>query len=405
MDSFNIYPELQSWRKNKQGNCSITITIDYNGKHIARETIGHKIPDGSWNTDKKRVKDNYPGAMLINAIIENSINRHKNFILKRQAFGLPINKDVFLQYMKTKSAFESFYTYAEQVIKTKKLKDGKNYAEDTKRRYTDEIKRMMQFKPELSFNEITVNFLTQYKLWMQNEYLKEDKERLHPNSIWKALGFVRMVYNQSIKDEIILPDANPFRKFTVGSYEQDLEKIKFIEIKDLDRLEQILLTDETISNTTKKVGWRFLCMCVSGMRISDAMLLDEYFFNDSGDLQFNPQKTKRHGNVATIPFSSDRQRRYFSISMQHKFSNTNPKTFRTTFNDNLKILAALAGIKINLTSHVGRHTMGGFLVDAGIETKPAMEMFGVKSKKVIDTYLHLKRDKLKAEADKLGKLM
>ena len=115
-----------------------------------------------------------------------------------------------------------------------------------------------------------------------------------------------------------------------------------------------------------------------------------------------PHKTRRHDNTATIPMSTDRQKRYLQTTLQNGFDNTvNPKSFRTTFNDHLKILAAMSGININLTSHVGRHTMGGFIVDAGIEDKPAMAMLGIKSTKVIKTYLHLKNDKLKSEADKL----
>lgn len=403
MEGVKIYPELISWRLNSQGMAAINIRFDIGKNRIGSDPVGHKVPPEFWDAANRRVKDRYPNASLINSIISNRINRHNNFILKREAFHLPLNKQVISQYLKSSSAFESFYEYAEQLLENKKLKDGQPYSDDTKRRYKDEIKRMMLFNSTVSFHHITVQFLEKYKLWLQNDYLKEDKTKLHANSIWKALGFIRMVYKQAVKDEIILPEGNPFANFTVGSYEQDMHKIRFLETKDLDRLEEVL-TSADLEPLTRKVGWRFLCMCVSGMRISDAMLLDEYFFNDAGDLQFNPYKTRRHGNTATIPITWDRQERYFKISMQHKFSNNNAKTFRTTFNNELKVLAAHAGIKINLTSHVGRHTMGGFLVDAGVETKPAMEMMGLKSKRTIETYMHLKSDKLRTEADKLGKL-
>ncbi len=80
---------------------------------------------------------------------------------------------------------------------------------------------------------------------------------------------------------------------------------------------------------------------------------------------------------------------------------TDAKSFRTTFNIHLKILAAAAGVHVLLTSHVGRHTMGSFLVDAGVEKKAAKAMLGVKGDKVIETYMHLKESKLKKEAEKL----
>jgi integrase/recombinase XerD len=403
MEGVKIYPELISWRTKSQGLAAIKIRFDISGNRCGSDSIGHKIPVEFWDNVKKRVKDRYPNAALINTIIESRINQHNNFLLKRQAFHLPINREVVKQYLKSQSAFESFYEYAEQVIAEKTLKDGKQYSKDTKRRYRDEIKRMLQFREKLSFHEINLQFLEKYKLWLQNEYLKKDGTKLDINTIWKALSFIRMVYNQAIKDEIILPDNNPFKKFEVGSYAQHTEKIRYLERTDLDKLENVLRTQD-MDPVTYKVGWRFLCMCVTGMRISDAMLLDEYFFNDAGDLEFKPYKTRRHGNTATIPMSSERQIRYFKESLSHKFTNTNAKTFRTTFNDSLKVLAALAGIKMNLTSHVGRHTMGSFLVDGGVETESSMAMLGVKSKKTIETYRHLKASKLKSEGEKLKKV-
>jgi integrase len=401
MEAINIYPELQSHRVNSQGLSSLIIRFDFNRKHLGTENIGDKIKPEHWDQKSKKVKSANPNAELINLKLENKINRHKNFILKRQAFGLTITSEILKQYLKSNSSYESFYTYAENTIENKKLKDGQQYTEDSKRRYRDEIKRMMQYKPELQFHQITNSFLEDYRVWLTNDYKKRDGKKLEKNSIWKALGFVRMVYNEAIREEIILPEGNPFKQFKVGGYETNTTKVKFLEKFELEALEKTLTTRSDLSEVAIKVGWRFLFMCVSGLRISDAMRLDDYYISEDGTLQFKPYKTRRHDNTATVPMSTDRQKRYLQNTLQHEFeNNTDPKSFRSTFNNHLKILAALSGISINLTSHVGRHTMGGFIVDAGIEDKPAMAMLGIKSTKVIKTYLHLKNDKLKSEADK-----
>lgn len=384
---------------NKQGLSTIIIRLDLKRKHIGSDNTKQKVKPEFWDKDFKRVKPKCPNYSLINNIIENMLNRHNNFIVKRQAFRLPLTKEIIKQYLKSNSAYENFYEYAESVIENKKLKDGKGYSTDTKRRYRDEIKRLMHFKPELNFNHITVSFLSSYKFWMQNDYKKKDKSELNKNSIWKALGFIRMVYNEAVANEIILPEGNPFKQFKVGSYETDESKIRFLELSDIEKIERTL--SEDLPELTKKVGRRFLCMCVSGMRISDAMILDQYMFNDAGDLEFKPHKTIRHDNTAQIPITTERQRRYFEWSLLDRFDISNAKNFRTTFNIHLKILAAKAGVNINLTSHVGRHTMGSFLVDGGVEEKAAMSILGVKSNKVIKTYLHLKQSKLVSEANKL----
>lgn len=214
-----------------------------------------------------------------------------------------------------------------------------------------------------------------------------------------------MVYNEALKAEVILPDSNPFRQFKVGSYDEDYSKVKFLEHCQVEEIEKVLINNTNLPELTVNIGWRFLSMCVSGIRISDAMLLDEYFFNDAGNLQFKSHKTRRHNNTAYIPINTDRQRSYFAETLKRKLPETSAKSFRTTFNIHLEVIAVLAGIEINLISHAGRHTMGGFIADAGIESKPAMAMLGVKSKRVIEGYLHLKKDKLQSEGNKLGNVM
>lgn len=401
MEAINIYPELQKWKINKQGLCAITIRLDYHRNRVGNEKLNQSIKINDWDPELKRVKKSHPQFELINLIIENKLSKHKNYFMRRQAFNLPVTKDLIKQYLNNGS-LENFTEYGEWVIENKKLKDGKGYSTDTKRRYRDEISRLLQFKDLVYFKDITPKFLESYKLWMQNEYKKKDKTRLDQNSIWKAMGTLRMIYNEAVRNEAILPDDNPFKKFEVGSFKTKTEKIKYLESSDLTKIEEAL-TNKTASmqDMTVRIGWRFLAMCVSGLRISDAMGLDEAYFNDGGDLQFTPFKTRRHGNIAQVPIISDRQKQYLQKTMSLPLPLTDPKSFRTTFNIHLKVLAAVAGVEVQLTSHVGRHTMGSFLVDAGVEKKAAMAMLGVKRESVIETYMHLKESKLRKEAEKM----
>lgn len=401
MEAINIYPELIKWKPNKQGLVPITIRFDYKRKRAGNESLNHRIHPDAWDGDKRRVTNKCSDHVLLNQLIENRLHKHRNYILKRQTFDLPISLDLLKKYLKSGKGNDCFYDYAADVIKTKKLKDGKCLSDDTKRRYDDEIKRMMQYKESLSFNQVDVNYLQRYKLWMCNEYKKKDGTRLHKNSIWKALSFVRMVYNQAIDDQLILSENNPFKQFAVGSFEQDVDKIKYLDLDEVEKIEMVLTTKANLlDKTTLSVGWRFLAMCVSGIRISDAMMLDDMMFNDAGNLELIPHKTKRWGNKAHIPIVSDRQRRYMSSTLENKLPPRDAKIYRKVFNDHLKLLCVAAEIK-SVTSHAGRHTMGSFLVDAGVQEKAAMAMLGVKSEKVIKTYMHLKEKKLLSEAEKL----
>lgn len=407
MSNINVYPILIKWKSNQLGEAPIGINIDLDNKRIALKQIKHqKIPVDQWDEKRRQVKFTFPNASLINTLIDKDIAKHRTFFLKREAFDMPINNEIIKLYLNSDSSMENFYEYALTVIDTKLLKDGKPFSEDSKRRYRDEVRRAIEFQEVLYFHQLDAKWLSSYKEWLQNTHLKKDKTKLHPNSIWKAFSFIRMIYNYAIKKGVISPAVNPFTQFEVGSCEVDMDKIKYLERHEVDALEKVLIEKrDLIPDLTYRIGWRFLSMCVLGMRISDAMYLDEAYFNDAGDLEFTPYKTRRHGNKAQVPITAERQKRYIQMTLQNKLSSTDHKSFRTTFNINLKILAPLAGIKINLTSHIGRHTTGSFLVDGNVENRSAKAILGVKSDKVMEIYLHLKQNKLRSEAEKLGTAM
>lgn len=404
MEDVKFVPAIRKDKINKVGTVPIVIKVYLNNKEVAHPGIRKKrIKPVEWDESSRCVKASNSNYKLLNGLIHNQVNQYENFVLKRQTIGLPVNKEILLKYLSV-GTVENFSVIATDIINTRTLKDGKGLNEDTKRRYLDEINRLSLFKEHLSFNEITPNFLLSYKLWMQNDYRKKDGKPLDKNSIWKALGVIRMVYNEAVSREIITGEGNPFKTFKVGSYEQDLSKIKYLDLPQIETLEKVL-NERQMQSLTYRIGWRFLSMCVCGMRISDAMALDEMYMNDAGDLEFKPYKTRRHENIAQIPISTERQKRYIQKTLSLPIAYTTHKSFRSTFNIHLKILAAMAGININLTSHAGRHTMGSFLVDAGVETKAAMKILGIKDEEVIKTYLHLKQSKLRSEADKLGGVM
>ena len=403
MEDVKFIPGLRTDAINRAGTMPIVIKVYLANKEIAHPSLKKRIVIGDWDDAKRCIKSTNPNYKLLNGIISNKVNEYENFVLKRQTIGLPVTKDILLKYLCTGSV-QYFAGAAVDIIKTRTLKDGKPLSEDTQRRYMDEVNRVSQFKQDLSFRDITPQFLASYKLWMQNVYLKKDGTRLDKNTIQKSLAVMRLIYNEAVERQLIPNEQSPFKSFKVGSYEQDYAKIKYLELSEVDKLEQVL-EQEQMPQLMYRVGWRFLSMCVCGMRISDAMRLDSAFFNDAGELEFIPHKTRRHENIANVPMSTDRQRRYIKKTLSLPLPATNPKMFRTTFNIQLKVLAAMAGIKINLTSHVGRHTMGSFLVDAGVDTKAGMKILGVKGERVIQTYLHLKKSKLRSESDKLGGVM
>lgn len=148
--ALNIYAVIISWKRNKENVVPIAIRFDYQRQRVAHEQLGHRIYIKDWNEKSKIVKRSHPNHALLNQLIENKLNKHRNF-LRRETFNLPITRELIKKYVCSGTFFENFFEYADQLIATKKLKDEKPYSKDTKRRYRDEVKRMLLYTSTLSF--------------------------------------------------------------------------------------------------------------------------------------------------------------------------------------------------------------------------------------------------------------
>jgi site-specific recombinase XerD len=397
MQNISVIAQL----KKKNGSGYIFIRAFINRKPVKAASTGYRIDPVHWDIKNHRVVDSGPNASLINLYLQQKLQFIQAEILKREISQQRIDKRT-LGMIITGGNTADFILYARQVIRTKKFADGSEYTLATKNRYEQEITRLEQFRSSINFKDITPEFLDEYKKWMQAQTKENGQKKLHPNSIWKALGTIRMVWNEAAREKMITEVHSPFRDFKVGTYKRDIEKIKYLELAHIDMIESVLISRaDYLDRLTLQVGWRFLFMCVTGMRISDARLFTDRLLKGSDILEFQPYKTRRSANTAQVPIANERQQRYLQKTLAYSIPIKELGTMRKMFNDELRVIAQLAGIMIRVTSHVGRHTMGSFLVDGNVDHKAAKAILGVKSDDVMNTYMHLKASKLLSEGKKL----
>lgn len=392
MQAISVIAQL---KKKKPSAGYIIIRGYMHRKPVKAISTGYVIRPDHWDAHNRRVIDTAPNAELINVALQQKLQTIQAELLRREIAQQPIDKGTLAMII-TGGNTSDFSQYAKKVIESKKLKDGDGYNVDTKRRYQQEINRLNEFQDPVLFKHITASFLERYKTWMQSD-------SMHPNSIWKALASLRMVWNEAIREKIIPEQNNPFKAFKVGRYKRDTGKIKYLQLHDIDAIESMLISRaKELELITLQIGWRFLFMCVSGLRISDAKLLNDQFLTASDFIEFRPYKTRRTDNKARIPIGNDRQKRYLQNTLSYALPEKKElNDFRSLFNTELRMIAQLAGISQPVTSHHARHTMGAFLVDGSVDNKAAKEILGVKTDEVMNTYLHLKQSKLISESKKL----
>jgi len=235
----------------------------------------------------------------------------------------------------------------------------------TYKRYTMVLNRMRLYlkKKDLTYKELTVQFLTQYEI-----YLK--KEELQTNSIHNHFKTIRAIYYQAIKEEIITVEKNPFFAFKLKLDKNNVKKEKL----SLEELEVITKLDlekgEALWHTRNYFLFSFN---VAGIRIGDLIQLKWEHITEGDRLEYNMDKTGRFKSLQLSPKAQE-------ILAYYKSKNSKPSDYifglldndidekdrlylynqigswTAYINSNLKKIANKAKINKKISTHVSRHS-------------------------------------------------
>lgn len=362
----------------KKERRAVIIRIIVNGQVAKVVQTGIKLSKEEWK-DGKVVKN--PNKNILNQKIKNKVHELQALITKAELMGVPLTKDRVKRLAEGGEITTDFYKHCLAWIEEKYKNPG------TKKTALSDLKKVHVYSPSLQFGDIDARWLIKYENYLRSVL------KLKGNTPWKCMKFVRsMLYDaQRILGRHI---QNPFEteEYKIPKYE-DPDK-DGLTIAEVDELEKLLKKDIPVMH--KIVIAKFLFMCYSGLRISDAKRFTQDHLVD-GRIVMTSKKTgaainlkiwKRLENILTV----------LNELPDKKFVDQN-------FNEWLKIVADMAEIKrITLTSHVGRHTLGYLLAEMNIPIEVAQQIMGHKRKKTTETYYHLHLSNIDRHIDRLNDL-
>lgn len=364
------------YKKERQ---SVIIRIIVNGDVAKVIQTGVKIEPSQWKDGKVIA---HPNKTLLNQKIKNKVHELQSVITKAELIGMVLTKDRVKRLAEGGEITTDFYTHCEKWIKEKYSNKG------TRSAAMSDLMKIHIYAPSLQFGDIDKRWLTRYENYLRETLGNEG------NTPWKAMKFIRsMLYDAQ---EIFGQNQihNPFlaKEYKMPKYVQP-EK-DGLTIAEVDRIEELLT--QNIPVVHKIVAAKFLFMCYTGLRISDAKRYAEEHLID-GRIVMTSKKTK----ITTRLKVYDRLEKILNA-----LRSLPGKSFADkTFNEWLKIIADMAGIKrLVLTSHVARHTFGCLLAEIGVSEEEAKELMGVKNKNVIKVYYKLRQPTIDKAAEKLNNL-
>lgn len=186
-------------------------------------------------------------------------------------------------------------------------------------------------------------------------------------------------YHKRLKPYII--EAIQFEKLENNPYDNmriprgKSEGIKFLTEEERDRVEALELY-----GMTEQVRDMFIFSCYTGLAYSDLVKIKKSdVFKQGEDLCIRDKrvKTGQPYTIVLLPKAAAILRKYdYNLNLM-----SNQKC-----NDQLKLIANMAGIHLNLTMHVGRHTFATWALTKGVDISTVSKMLAHSSVAMTEKY-------------------
>lgn len=269
--------------------------------------------------------------------------------------------------------------------------------EGTKRNYRNAINQFNTFLKlkgyeGLTLKEFTKDMARDFKKYMETASSNPLKKLNTEVSSSTKVKNIKPIFNRAVEDELIT--KNPFSGVKL-TFKSDLtgtlniQAVKAIYDLDLSKQPDLLFSKDI-----------FLFMCFTGLSFTDAISLsyDEIAPALKNRIKIDTTRNKTDKHVRQIiPLQAENILKKYTASQSGGINKRLfPQSDLVTVNKKLKIIAALAGLHINLSSKIARITCSELIDEAGLQEPLLVNSYmGWSSNSNIRSkYFHITESKL-----------
>lgn len=365
---------LNTKYKSKDGKYPIVIRL-IDGRKQKLHSVGHRIDKKYWVDGQ--VSQKHKNADIINSEIDEELLKAKRYFRDCKLQNVPI--DLSLAFKQVKS--HSFTAYLKHRAKQHELADQVEMKSKVNR-YAKEFDDC--FKKEIYFTDVTQDFLRDY-----DSYLISVGNIANTRA--KKFEFLGKYFNNAIA-EGKFHGLNPFKqyKFTVTPTRK--EKLSAAQIKSIEDLK---LKPGPVRFARDMFLFSYYC---KGARFETCLTMKKEYIKN-GRLYFQINKGKKFMSVLIHPKLQAIIDRYIDNNtdtifgrVNGQFKNNREKKSKLgsenfMINRSLKIVAALAEIKIQLSMHHARHSLAFHLKKTTDSIHAIKDILGHSRTQITETYL------------------
>lgn len=300
-----------------------------------------KVDEKNWNENKELVTSGDKKAKDKNLVLEHILARVNDVFVKYRLRDKEITRNLFMRAYRRPTDFNTFYDFVTAAMK----KTSVRIELSTLLTHHSVISKMRSYAPDLTFDDITKEWLDDYYLYLRKELGNNDNTAYKNMAVLKK--YVRLAYKDGYMDE------NPFEEWMIRKIKTNCVYLTEEELETLVDLYRHGRLEYKLHKTLEF----FLFMCFSSLHIGDVKRLQLEQFTDTSFTYFRMKLKNRKPEPIVVPISNPLASLLREIVGPRKkgpvFESTQADQ---TMNRNLKEIAEIAGLNKVLTHKVGRHT-------------------------------------------------
>lgn len=368
----------------------IYLRFTYNRK-TKYVSAGIRVEEKSWNDKREEVRKNHPSEKVYNQEL-------RTMRLKAEKIGFELEKrnrlsaKAIADELKGKAPTD-FVTFTEAYIKRLKQNGSIRRAKQTNV-ILNKVKSFSK-SDTIEFGDITKNFLDDMIQYLRTEY------KNHQNTIRKDYERLKRVFDDAEQKELL--NENPFDKYTLPARQKTKkDALTFEQIKDLERLDF-----EKGSELYHVRNYFMFSFYNAGIRFGDLCRLKWSNIQDERLKYVMSKSHKNHNpkwkNIKLRDQSFEILKDYRSAGSENDFifpildtckNLEDPATFdsdkgskNADINKVLKVLAKKAGIELNPTFHISRHSFARHAANMGMNVYAISDALAHSDLKMTQIYL------------------
>ena len=377
MISYSFF-KLANVRKDGKSKLYLRVTIER--KHKYYELL--YVESSLWDANKERMKAVDGNSTIINSFLNDKAKEVDEILINmkvRKAKDSFDNFDIFY-FVKTFSLFSFFENTISKLNKT-------DYDVGTLRIYKNTIDKLKTFTKgkDIDLADIDYHFIENF-----DDYLF--KLGLMTNTRANYLKKFSKVLSDARKQGFIT--RNPFDMFKIKLEKTDRLFLSETEVKKLVKLYEA----DTLPTNIKTTLEAFIFSCYTGLRHSDVKRIKQNNIREN-TIDLMLKKKTAHGYKRLIVPLSSQARNMIKFNDDPESLLFPSLISSTKCSTHLTAIAAIAGIKKNITFHVSRHTFATICLGLGMDLKKVSELLGHDSIRTTEIYTHLVEQHLRNAVD------